>query len=157
MHSTPDLSLAERLDVIESRAAIEDLIARYAHGFDRRSFDLLMSIWHEDALLDLGESFGSFRGTEAIAEAYAGFWRESPWTHHFLANALIEIDGDAATGVIALDCMQRHVEDGPTMVGGFYFDRYERRDGRWGIVARRYQLSYWAPIDNWASTNGAFD
>ncbi|HEX4668442.1 MAG TPA: nuclear transport factor 2 family protein [Solirubrobacterales bacterium] len=147
--------LAERLDAIESRLAIEDLISRYAHGFDRRSLELMMGVWHEDALFDLGGDFGSFRGRDEIAEAVAGFWRETPWMHHFMANPLIEIDGDSATGAVALDCMQRHAEDGPTMVAGFYFDRFERRDGRWGIVERRFQLSYWAPLAEWKSKLGA--
>jgi hypothetical protein len=59
-------------------------------------------------------------------------------------------DGDRGTGLLVIN-----VDDGPTMVVGNYFDRYERRDGRWAIAERRFDLHFWAPLPNWKATLGS--
>jgi hypothetical protein len=75
--------------------------------------------------------------------------------HHWMADGLIDIDGDTATAVTALDCFVQDSVSGPTQVGGVYRDELERRDGRWGIVTRRFELHYWTPIANWVPESGA--
>jgi ketosteroid isomerase-like protein len=147
--------LAARIDRLESRDAIERLIAQYAHGFDARDVELIRSVFHDDALLALGEPFGDFEGIDAIAEAAHALWAQSPRMHHWMANAVVDVDGDVATGVAALDCLVINVDDGPTMVVGNYFDRYERRDGRWAIAERRFDLHFWAPLTAWKATLGS--
>ena len=144
-----------RLDRLESREAIDRLIAQYAHGFDSRDVELVKSVFHEDALLALGEPFGDFQGIAAIGEAAGALWAQSPRMHHWMANTVVDIDGDSATGIAALDCLVINVEDGPTMVVGNYFDRFERREGRWGFVERRFDLHFWAPLEGWKATLGS--
>jgi ketosteroid isomerase-like protein len=143
--STNDLGLEARLDRVESRQAIENLIASYAHGFDNEDRELLHSIWHDDAVLDFGEAFGVHEGIEAIREAAEGFWKMITWMHHWQATPLIEIDGDRATSIVGLDCMVRSAEQGPVRVAGNYRDVYERRDGVWKISRRDFEVSFWAP------------
>lgn len=140
-----DSALAARLDLIESRFAIEDLIATYAKGFDRHDRELLFGIWHDDAVLDFGEAFGVHRGTEEIHAAAEGFWTMVPWMHHWQATPLIEIDGDRASAYVGLDCMVRHADDGPVRVGGYYEDEFERRDGAWKFSRRMCDIQIWAP------------
>ncbi len=53
--------LEARLDQVESRFAIEDLIASYAKGFDTEDPELLHSIWHDDCVLDHRIAPGRFR------------------------------------------------------------------------------------------------
>lgn len=138
-------STAERLDLIESRLAIEDLIAKYAKGFDREDKETLFSIWWDDAVLDFGDAFGVHEGREAIHAAAAGFWGVITWMHHWQATPLIEIDGDRATTYVGLDCLVRHSEQGPVRVGGFYEDVAERRDGVWKFSRRMCDIQIWAP------------
>ena len=135
----------ERLDQLESRFAIEDLIARYAKGFDRQDKEMLYGIWWDDAVLDFGEAFGLHEGMEAIETAATGFWTLVPWMHHWQATPLIEIDGDRATAYVGLDCMVRHSEQGPVRVGGYYEDEFERRDGVWKFSKRMCDIQIWAP------------
>ncbi|MFM0642457.1 nuclear transport factor 2 family protein, partial [Paraburkholderia metrosideri] len=59
-------TLDSRLDAVESRFALERLIAEYAQAFDSHDEALLRSIWHEGAKLSLGDAFGNFEGVEAI-------------------------------------------------------------------------------------------
>ncbi len=134
-----------RLDQLESRFAIEDLIARYAKGFDREDADLLHSIWWDDCVLDFGETFGTHEGIEAIRAAADGFWQAITWMHHWQATPLIEIDGDRATAYVGLDCLVRSAEEGPVRVGGYYEDEFERRDGVWKFARRLCDIQIWAP------------
>jgi hypothetical protein len=143
-----------RLDRVESRFAIEDLIARYTHGFDNQDEEMLHSIWHEDAILDFGDAFGVHEGIDAIRQAADGFWATITWMHHWQSTPLIEIDGDRASGLVALDCMVRSAEQGPVRVAGNYRDVYERRDGVWKIARRDFEVSYWAPDETFNAEFG---
>ena len=96
-----------RLQLLETRNALLDLVSGYAQGFDNHDAELLRSIWHEDAVLDLGDLFGCYRGLDEIMGAAEQFWTGAPYMHHWMANPLVEIDleGDTATASTALDCL----------------------------------------------------
>ncbi|MEU9337328.1 nuclear transport factor 2 family protein [Streptomyces sp. NPDC048290] len=158
--NTPDRTveaLLARLDALESRAAVERLVHLYAQAFDRHDADALRGIWHEGARLDLGAPFGTFTGVDAIIEAAHGMWAQTPHMHHWMSNALIDVDldGDTATAETALDAFTIDNTTGPTQIGGLYRDRFERRDGRWGIVERSFDLHYLTPIENWRPKAGS--
>jgi ketosteroid isomerase-like protein len=138
-------SVLERLDRLESYNAISQLIADYAHAFDRQDRTRLGSLWFDDSVFELGE-FGRFVGREAIVAGADGLWEVIPEQHHWQANPSIEIDGDSAIGLVALDCAVTAVDGGPHMVGGYYRDRYERRNDEWKFAERTFVLEYWTPI-----------
>src|ERR1700744_5949477 len=124
-------TLDSRLDAVESRFALERLIAEYAQAFDNHDETLLRSIWHEGASLSLGDAFGNFEGVEAIIGSARQNWQKMPHMHHWMANPLINIDGDAATGRASVDCLCTHAEMGPVQISGLSHARFERREGRW--------------------------
>lgn len=143
MSQTTELSLEERLDRIESRTAIGDLVSSYAHGIDKRDIDRFMSVWHEGAEYLLGEVFGDFRGLDEIRRACEEvLWNGVPDTWHITTNHLVELDGDRATGMADVDCAATDHNGRPILIGASYYDEYERRDGRWGIVRRRADIHY---------------
>jgi hypothetical protein len=148
-------TLDSRLDAVESRFALERLIAEYAQAFDNHDEALLRSIWHEGALLSLGDEFGNFEGVEAILESARLNWKKMPHMHHWMANPLIDIYGDSATGRAAVDCLCTHVEMGPVQISGLYHDRFERRDGHWAFVERRFDLHFLTPLTNWTPVMGS--
>lgn len=147
--------LASRLDAVESRFALERLIAEYAQAFDNHDEDLLRGIWHEGARLLLGDAFGNFEGVEAILGSARQNWQKMPHMHHWMANPLIDIDGDTAVGRAAVDCLCTHVDMGPVQISGLYHDRFERRDGRWAFVERRFDLHFLTPLANWKAVAGS--
>ncbi|MFD9667698.1 nuclear transport factor 2 family protein [Rhodococcus sp. NPDC059968] len=153
MPQVPDIEA--RIDRLESQRAIERLIGQYAHAFDLQDIDTLRSIWHEGATLSLGEPFGNFTGVDAIVGAAHQLWSQSPRMHHWMSNAVIDIDGDTATATTALDCFVTNIESGPTQVGGNYHDRFERQDGQWGMVERVFDLHYFTPIKSWTPAHGS--
>ncbi|MEB0228471.1 nuclear transport factor 2 family protein [Pseudomonas sp. 10S4] len=146
--------LASRVEAIETRFALDRLIAEYAQAFDTRDESLLRGIWHEDARLDLGAAFGSYEGVEAIVESAHTNWKAMPHMHHWMANALIDIDGDTATARAAVDCLCTHIEMGPIQISGLYHDTFERRQGRWAFIERRFDLHFLTPLPNWKPIAG---
>ncbi|OPA86280.1 hypothetical protein BFW87_26425 [Pseudomonas fluorescens] len=148
-------ALSARLDTLESHLAIQRLVAEYAHAFDNHDEALLRSLWHEGAVLTLGAAFGDFTGVDAIVESAHRNWAQMPHMHHWMANALVDLDGDKATARAAVDCMVSHRELGQVQISGLYHDRLERRDGRWAFVERTFALHYLTPLPHWRPVGGS--
>lgn len=146
--------IVARIDALESRFALERLIAAYNQAFDNRDEELLRSIWHSDASLLLGDAFGNYTGVDAIIRSAHVNWSQMPHMHHWMANPLIDIDDDHATGKVALDALVTHTELGPVQISGLYHDRFERRDGRWAFTERKFDLHYLTPLHNWKPVAG---
>lgn len=144
--------IEERLDAIESRIAIEQLISNYTHAFDRRDRTLLASLWHDDASFSLGEIGGPFHGPDGIVEGAETLWSANAVMHHWMANVVISVDGEHGTARSAVDVMVANVDDGPTQVGGLYVD--SRRRGEWKFSTREFTADYWVPLTEWKPTLG---
>ena len=141
-------ALLARVDELESRAAMRDLVSDYCIGFDRHDWDRFIAIWHEDAVWAIGEPFGDFVGHEGIREAVFDVlypaWRE---THHLTTNQRIEFsDADHAVASCDVDCMGASPDGVVQMVGATYRDTFERRDGSWKIARRDVQMHYFNPL-----------
>jgi gamma-hexachlorocyclohexane dehydrochlorinase len=141
-------TLLRRVDELESRIALRDLVTDYCLGFDNHDWDRFVSIWHPDAVWEIGPPFGTFTGHEGIREAVYDilypFWRES---HHLTSNLRVSFDDpDHARGVCNVDCMGASNEDIVQMVNATYTDDFERRDGVWKIAKRHVTIHYFNPI-----------
>ncbi len=122
---------------------IRDAHSRYCRAMDRRDEALAASIWHEDGSADYGEIFkGSGAGFAAwVTETHGNFARHS----HQISNVLVEVgaSGEQAVSEAYVTVALWTVPDSMGTVTqvtsrGRYLDRWERRDGRWGIAARHY-------------------
>jgi len=141
-------ALERRIDELESRTAMRDLVTDYCLGFDNRDWNRFISIWHEDAVWEIGPPFGTFNGHEGVRQAVYDVlypvWRE---THHLTSNLRIEfIDSDHAKGVCNVDCMGATQDDVVQMISATYTDDFERRDGVWKIAKRNVVIHYFNPI-----------
>lgn len=140
--------LLSRVDELESRAALRDLVTDYCQGFDRKNWDQFISIWHEDAVWEIGPPFGTFVNHEgirkAVHEVLYPVWRE---THHLCTNLRLEFaDSDHARGVCDVDCMGATIDDIVQMISATYTDDFERRDGVWKIARRHVVIHYFNPV-----------
>jgi hypothetical protein len=138
-----EASLESRLQALLDREAIRETLDRYCRGLDRMDRALADTVWHEGGTAHYD---GIFEGTGAgfldwVWQAHAAMERHS----HQITNVLIELDGDRAASeayvTVALwtkpDAEGRQQE----LVGrGRYLDRWERLEGRWGIVHRLHLL-----------------
>ncbi len=140
--------LISRVDQLESRASLRDLVTDYCQGFDNHNWDQFISIWHEDAVWEIGPPFGTFYGHDGIRQAVFDVlypaWRE---THHLASNLRLEFDGpDRAHGVCDVDCMGATADDIVQMISATYSDDFERREGVWKIAKRNVVIHYFNPI-----------
>jgi gamma-hexachlorocyclohexane dehydrochlorinase len=140
--------LLARVDELESRAALRDLVSDYCIGFDRHDWNRFIAIWHEDAVWAIGDPFGDFVGHEGIREAVFEVlypaWRE---TNHLTTNLRIAFsDADHAVASCDVDCMGASPDGVVQMVGATYKDTFERRQGVWKIARRDVQMHYFNPI-----------
>lgn len=141
-------ALERRLDELESRAALRDLVTDYCRGFDNHNWEQFISIWHEDAIWEIGPPFGTFEGHEGIRSAVIDVlypaWRE---THHLTSNLKVSFNGpDHALGICDVDCMGATADDIVQMISATYTDDFERRDGVWKIAKRHVVIHYFNPI-----------
>jgi hypothetical protein len=83
-------SIEERVQVLEDREAIRELIAKYCRGVDGRNEDLFMSIWSDDASYRIGGPFGDHTGLEQIKGILHGLWSAFTEMHHWATNVVIE-------------------------------------------------------------------
>lgn len=145
-----------RLDLLEARNDLLDLISRYAHGFDHQEAETLRSIWRVDAVLDL-DFFGRFVGIDEIMGAARQYWTAAPFMHHWMANPLVSIDIEAgnATAATELDCLCTYVDEGTSHIGGTYRDAFVREDGRWLIAERVFEIAFVTPMPGWNPAQGS--
>ena len=152
--------LLARVDELESRIAIRDLVSNYCHGFDKRNYDLFLSIWWPDCVWDIGPPFGRFEGHQgihtAIHEVLWPAWKES---QHLTTNLVIEFDDpDNATSVCDVDCVGTlQAEPACQIVGATYSDTLQRREGLWKIKQRAVQIHYFNPVAGTVLTAPAAD
>ena len=142
------LTIEERLWRLESERDIRELIHLYCAAADRQDWAAFRSVFHPDSTHHHDRAFeGRSLDFAALGETMI---RELPETHHQLGNISIRVTSTSAVSeayftahhVVPADAslvvFPRHkagVEE-EWWVGGRYLDRFEHRDGRWGIVHR---------------------
>ncbi len=136
----PDLSTQNLAD----RAAIHDVMMRYARGIDRRDYALVRSCFTPDAHTDYGWIYqGPLDGL--IARIESGL-RGFAMTMHFMGNELIEVEGDRAS--METYCVAYHQPAAPDrgkdlmIMGLRYLDTLVRTPGGWRISHRELKQEW---------------
>lgn len=118
--------------------AICELKARYCRLMDTKDWAGYRELFTEDYELDVSQAGGPppIRGRENALSLVLSMI-EHAITAHQVHTPEIQLNGDAATGIWA---MQDRVifPGGPSLTGyGHYTERYERRNGEWRIAASK--------------------
>ena len=130
----------DRLQELLDRQDILDCVHRYCRAVDRFDREMLLSVYHPDAMDDHGYFVG---GREAFADwafGYHSLYQQA--THHVVTNHTCELDGDTAHAETywLFSGINKDTTTGavvpPTLHFGRYIDRFERRAGKWAIAAR---------------------
>jgi hypothetical protein len=134
------MELTQRIDRLESREAIRNLVARYAVLIDARDLDALTDLFVEDVRVSREE-----RGRPAMKALIDSLVRQFTTSVHFVGAQTLElIDDDHAEGVVY--CKAEHEYGDEWIVMAIqYWDRYERRGGRWLFTGR--QIKHWYATD----------
>lgn len=120
------------------KQAITEALYAYCRSVDRLDHALGHALFHADSQADYGEGVyqGAGRGAiDTIIAQHDGLTSHS----HQVANVLIALDGDRAGSEAYMTGTMRMLRDGKEFqifVRARYLDKWEKRDGRWGIVWR---------------------
>lgn len=141
------------LQALLDKQAILDLLHAYCQASDRRDLEKLRSLYHGDAIDDHGAFFKGL--ASEFIEQLPTIQAPMRILHHNLTTINIVLDNDGADDctyaegeVYVLAFHQIDTDDGPMdlLIGGRYFDKYEKRDGQW-------KFSYKAVVADWATTD----
>jgi ketosteroid isomerase-like protein len=148
------LSVTERLDRLEVRAAIEDLVTHYGMVIDNRDMEGVAQLFCEDGRFGHQDQPGVV-GRDAIKVFYRERLSGQEYSYHFSHNQLVDYaGGDIATGVV-----NAHAEmgfQGEVLVAAMrYHDDYRRDGGLWRFARRRLSFFYLMPAaDLWVGNFG---
>jgi ketosteroid isomerase-like protein len=132
----PDLdreldALRARLRRLEDIEAIRTLRMKYHYFINEGLFDRAWEIYTEDALV-VWSSAGTARGHREIVELFNTLPKQADFVKHFVANHLVEVDGDQATGLAYVDAEYASAGES-SLIAGKYEERYRRTKGGWRI------------------------
>ena len=133
------VTLEERVDRMESLAAIRQLAMRYGRALDARDMPALADLFAPDIKLGFGE-----QGREALQAWYSRIMRVPRTSIHFVINHIVDfIDADHATGVVYCRDELEQPTTGEWEVGTIqYWDSYERIDDEWCFRKRVFHRWY---------------
>jgi hypothetical protein len=118
------------------RQEIHDCITRYCSGVDRFDRAMLLSVYHPDATDDHGAFVGSAADFVDWALAYHAKYQHGH--KHYVLNHRCDLDGDTAhTETYWIFAGVNTMGPAGSIHGGRYLDRFEKRDGKWAIAARK--------------------
>lgn len=134
------------LQELIDKQAIRDLLAAYFTAADRHDNVKMAALYHDDATDDHGSFFKGL--AKDFIATLPKIQEGMAILHHNMTTANIRIEGSYAEGEIyVLAFHQVKKEDGgklDLLIGGRYFDKYEKRDGVWKFLHK-------AVVADWAT------
>jgi 3-phenylpropionate/cinnamic acid dioxygenase small subunit len=133
--------LAERIDALESREQIRDLIIEYGRALDHQDFVAYSELFEEEQGTWVG-GMGSATGRAAIfklMDESIGHADQpvEPTSHHVFTNIQINVDGDSAAATTKWTFVVQSEAGSPQWFYlGHYDDEFVRKDGRWYFLRR---------------------
>jgi ketosteroid isomerase-like protein len=138
--------LAQRLDVLETRARLADLVHAYAKAVREGDFAAMAPLFTKDGAFRVLEADASGAmqvhteviGGQALADFYAKTLRKGE-IYPLVYDLMFEIDGNQATSSCV---MTGAAADGTAKFMGVYHDEY-RREADWLFTGRTFTIVSW--------------
>jgi len=149
--SHAETDLLARLQRMEDRIAIQDLVRCYCSAIDDRDLESFAGVYAEDGLMRHADGTFRLHGRAAIRSYYAERFKTYGVTFHYPHTHQIEFDSlDTAHGQV-----RAHAEmvlDGQAFIAAFrYSDRYVRIDREWLFAERVLACWYYLPMSELAA------
>ncbi len=136
----------ELLDELLDKQAIYELICAYCNAADRHDHEKMRELYHEDAIDDHGH-FARGPAHEFI-DKLPQIQASMAILHHNVTTVNLKLDGHRAEGevyVIAFHQVREGDRHYDVLIGGRYFDKYEKRAGVWKFTHRAI-VADWAYV-----------
>ncbi len=124
-------------DVAAEQRAIRDLVENWAVWRDARLWDRFRTVWHADGRMMATWFQGGF---EDFIKVNDEGWARGVRILHFLGGSSIDVAGQRAIAQTKMTISQRAPVEGvicDVVCTGRFYDFFEKRDGRWGLVLRQ--------------------
>ena len=147
--SDVDSKIQEILD----KESIRDLVHLYCRAADRHDHELMRELYHEDAYDDHG-SFFKGKAMEFI-DMLPEIQKSMGILHHNVTTHNIKLMGEKAEGetyIIAFHQVLGDTGNFDVLIGGRYFDEYEKRNGIWKFSSRAVDAD-WAYVNDPSQVN----
>lgn len=141
-----DAELERALRELLDKQAIYELVMAYANAADRHDHVKMRALYWEDAIDEHGHFFTG--PAQAFIDRLPEIQKDMAILHHNVTTVNLQLAGDRAEGEVYLIAMhqvrgaQRHYD---VLIGGRYFDQYEKRAGLWKF-SRRSIVADWAYV-----------
>jgi len=133
---------------LEDREEIRDVINAYAHAIDRRRWEIMQHLFHDDATFGFGTVTGDWR---AFVDQARALIDPCLATQHQLGQILFGFEGEDICHTETYMTAMHTIPAGypvpeifpdkgkpySAVIAGRYVDRFERRDGAWRIASRQ--------------------
>jgi SnoaL-like domain len=131
------------------RSAIREIVENWVVWRDAGDWQRFRGVWHDDGRMMATWFQGS--ADEFITVSRAGF-EKGVSILHFLGGNSVDLAGDRAISQTKMTISQRafvHDVLCDVVCTGRFYDFFERRSGRWGIVLRQpiYEKDRMDPVD----------
>jgi len=136
-------------DDLQARFAIRDVVENWVLWRDAGDWERFRTVWHDDGRMMATWFQGS--ADEFIRVSREG-WNRGVSILHFLGGSSIDVDGDRAIAQTKMTISQRGDVHGvrcDVVCTGRFYDFFERRLSRWGVVLRQpiYEKDRLDPVD----------
>ena len=142
-------SVQELLD----KQAIYELLNAYFNAADRHDNEKMRKLYHADDIDDHGAFFKGL--AMEFVDKLPEIQVPMEILHHNMTTVNIKLDGDYAEGeVYVLAFHKVRTDDGSfdLLIGGRYFDKYEKRDGVWKFLHKAV-VADWAKVTDPSTVN----
>jgi len=134
-------SLVERVQRLEDRFAISELVAAYCTAIDDRDLDKFLSLFTEDASLRHADGVMRLNGLTDISDYYRARFAGYGVTFHYPHAQTVVFEGqDRARGTVTGHA-EMSVEGELVLAAIRYTDAYRREGAGWRFAAR--ELAFW--------------
>jgi hypothetical protein len=136
-------------DLTANKLAIREVVENWVIYRDAGDWERFATVWHSDGWMTATWFQGPARD---FIEASRVLFDQDGNILHLLGGWTCDISGDRAISQVKMTINQRAPVDGvlvDVICFGRFYDFFEKRDGRWGIVRRQpiYEKDRLDPVD----------
>ena len=137
------------IDELLDRLAIRQVVEDWVLYRDSADWERFRTVWHDDGWMVATWFQGSV--DDFIKVSREGF-EKGVSILHFLGGMTIDLKGSRAIAQTKMTISQRALAEGvpcDVVCTGRFYDFFEKRDGRWGVVLRQpiYEKDRMDPVD----------
>jgi hypothetical protein len=137
------------MDITSQELTIRRLVENWAVWRDAGDWERFRTVWHNDGMMMATWFQGPFE--EFIRVTIEG-WERGVSILHFLGGSSIDVNGPRAIAQTKMTISQRgpvHDVLCDVVCTGRFYDFFEQREGRWGLVHRQpiYEKDRIDPVD----------